>query len=410
MLRRGILSSIRHVLEYKLTPFGRMLVLVMFVAAVGSVTVELPIYYVFCLLSSVLFVAEVVGILMQPRLRAKVWLPPNVAAGEVLHGRLTIENLGRWPAYDVMCAVPGLPEGIEQTEGHVMIPVLPAGKSAVLPVSFQTASRGIYPLPPFRPHSTFPLNVMRFGKTAVDAAAITVLPAFHPLEQIRLPAASRHQPGGVLIEGHIGSSPEYVGNREYTPGEPINRLDFRAWARLGRPVIREYHDEYCTRIAIILDTYQPNSWFGSKKSRADFEAAVSLTAALANSLQSTEAIVELFAAGPELYVFRTTTQSIHFEKLLEILAGVESTSRNPFEELSPAVGGELETVSTVLSVLLNWDETREEFVRMVADAGCESKVILVRDHSPTTIPFPEDGEDYQRVSPRAIQRGEVTRL
>ncbi|MCA9043172.1 MAG: DUF58 domain-containing protein [Planctomycetaceae bacterium] len=409
MFQRGIWSPFSKVMGYKLTPAGRFAVLVMFVSAGGAVSVQVPIYYVFCFLASVLFLVEMVGMIARPRLRTQVHLADHSVAGESMRGSVTLTNIGRWPAFDVMCSLYGLPEGMRHTNAEDMIAVIPPGESATLPIVIDTSRRGVYAMPPLRPHSTFPFNMMRFGRETVEMAAVHVRPAFHPIESMDLPASSKHQPGGVLIEGRVGASDEYVGNREYTFGQPAHRLDFRAWARLGKPVVREYQDEFCTRIALVLDTHVATKRWKSRN-RDSFEAAVKLTASLADGLQSQESVLDLFAAGPELYVFRTTTSVMNFEKVLDLLAAVEPAHKSAFAELSPAVTLQLESVSTMLCVFLDWDSTRSSFVESVRHAGCELRVLLVRDEQPTTIPFPEDGFELQRLSPSAIHAGEVLHL
>ena len=396
-----------YLFTYKLTPAGRTLIFVVLLSAIGSITVELPIYQIFCSLVSLMFCLEAMGILMQPRLAVDVHLPATATAGDVLQGYVNVTNKGRWPAFDVMCSLYGLPRGLTHLSAHEMCVAIPSGGTASIPVAIGTSERGVFALPPLRPHSTFPLNIMRFGRQPFAMPVITVLPSFHPLEQLELPVSLRYQPGGVFIEGHVGASPEFIGNREYTYGEPVRRLDFRAWARLGKPVVREFQEEYCTRVALILDTFQPSVWRGKQRNHLAFEQAVSMTAAIADGLSGSESIIDLFAAGPELYVFRAVTGSTHFDKVLEILGGIEPTRGDPFEKLSPVVSEELESISAVLCVFLDWDEHRERFVQHVAEAGCEPYVILVRDDRPTTMWFPEDGRHYRHLTPEMIHEGEV---
>jgi uncharacterized protein (DUF58 family) len=403
-------QPLQYLLGYKLTPTGRALVTVMLLSAIGCVTAELPIFNVFCLLASLLFCVEATGILLQPKLQGRAWFPPGVTAGQPLVGQIELRNLGRWPAYDVMVVTFGLPAGMRQLEGEVMLPEIPAQKSATLPVVVQTQQRGRFTLPVLRPHSTFPFNVLRYGTATCPGPVVTVFPAFHPLEKFTLPRTPRYQPGGLLVQGQIGSSPEYVGNREYTYGEPARRLDFRAWARLGKPVVREYQEEFCIRVAIVLDTLVQPRWFGNKADRSGLEAAISLTAAIADALQNAEAIVDFLIAGPTLHVFQVQTQSSHFDQVLEVLSGIEPSTRDPFEEVSPVLGEELDSISTVLCIFTNWDEVRSKFVQQVIDAGCEPRVFLVRDQRETTLLFPEDGEQFQRFSPQAVVTGEVREL
>ena len=51
-----------------------------------------------------------------------------------------------------------------------------------------------------------------------------------------------------------GSSVEFSDYREYTPGDPPNRIDWAVFARSDRYVIRRYHEETNLRAVLLLDT------------------------------------------------------------------------------------------------------------------------------------------------------------
>jgi uncharacterized protein (DUF58 family) len=201
----------------------------------------------------------------------------------------------------------------------------------------------------------------------------------------------------------VGESPEYIGNREYVPGEPARRLDFRSWARTGTPVVREYQEEYYCRIALLLDTYVPHKRGQGRAEAERLEAAVSLSAAVADVLSGGEYLVDLFAAGPELYVFQSGRHTAHFENILEILAGVETCRSDPLETLAPAVAEELTNISAAVCVLLDWDDARRRLLQTIAEAGCALKVLLVRNEPPTQ---PIDGDfECLVLETDAIRRG-----
>jgi len=81
-----------------------------------------------------------------------------------------------------------------------------------------------------------------------------VLPDFRPADAITVPGSARYQPGGIALTSNVGESPEYIGNRDYRAGDPLRRIDFRSWGRLAKPVVREYQEEYFSRIGVVLDT------------------------------------------------------------------------------------------------------------------------------------------------------------
>jgi uncharacterized protein (DUF58 family) len=240
-----------------------------------------------------------------------------------------------------------------------------------------------------------------------------VLPSFHPILEIDLPHGRRYQPGGIALTSQVGESPEYIGNREYRPGDPQKRIDFRAWARLAEPVVREYHEEFYCRIALVLDTHVDRLRRRPLTGFPELEAAVSLAATVADALARGEYIIDVFAAGPELYVFRAGRHTAHFENIMEILACVEECRSDPFEVIAPALADELGSLSTLVCVFLDWDRARESLVRAAIEAGCEAKVFVVRD-GPTTMPI-KHAEDLvhgaaTQLTPEVVRQGGLERL
>jgi uncharacterized protein (DUF58 family) len=237
---------------------------------------------------------------------------------------------------------------------------------------------------------------------------VTVLPAFHPISLADLPIRSRYQPGGILFTSNVGESCEYISNREYRPGDSMRRIDYRSWARLAAPVVREYQEEYYCRVALVLDTYVARGRIKSPAGFPDLEAAVSLSASVAEAISHGEFILDIFAAGPELYVFRSGRHTAHLDNVLEILACVEECRRNPFAVVAPALAGELGNISTVIFVLLDWDEDRRNLVRLAAEAGCATKVVVIR-RGPTTLPVDADSSagSISLLTPKQVQNGEI---
>lgn len=407
--RSWLAQRFRRLYRDKLTPPGRVAVVLVLLSAAGLLTDEIPVYLVFCGATSLFGIAELFGTAMRPRVQLSGEFPERILVGQTATARVSVKNLGRWPAWDLMCRVLRLPKALRHLDPHVMIPRLAPGEQQVLPVSIKAGQRGEYVLPDLWVHSTFPFNLMRFGGDDLEVRKLTVLPTFHRLEQLEIPIVQRYQAGGTIHQSRTGEAMEFSGNREYVPGEPVRRMDFRAWARLGRPVVREYQGEFASRVALCLDTFVARSWGRRDPVGAnDFEAAISLTAAIIDSLDNRQTSLDLFAAGPDLFLFQSPEGGSHLEAVMEILAAVASTHRNPFEDLGPALDENLESTSVTICVLLDWDAAREEMLRRVLDSGCEARVYIVRNR-PTTLPLPEQA-GFTLLDPAAIQAGEVLAL
>ena len=398
----------RYLWRFKLTPAGRFLLLGVLFSSFGVATVIMPVYQVFCVLLGVYLVIWFANLLFRPTIKVRGHLPRRVTAGDELRAEFQLTNESWRPAYDVMLWLISLPREIRLKSADVVIARIGSGQTVSMPLVLQPTRRGVYELPDLCPHSTFPFNLMRSGSSRYPLANVLVLPRFHRIAEIDVPVGLRYQPGGVAMSSNIGESPEYIGNREYIPGEPAKRLDFRGWARLGKPVVREYQEEYYCRIALVLDTHVPHR----KVPRDGFpqlEAAISLAASVADSLSATEHLIDLFAAGPELYVFRSGRQLAHFDNVLEILAGVEPCKQDPFERVAPAITEELSSITTAVCILLDWDGSRELLARSIVEAGCRLRLIFVRDGD-TTVPLPADLGDVTVLSVAQIENGGIDRL
>jgi uncharacterized protein (DUF58 family) len=296
------------------------------------------------------------------------------------------------------------------------VAVLAPGAHSRTTITLRFQRRGVYRLPFLLTYSSFPFRLWRSRVRPVSGTprreSIIALPQFHPLESVDVPVIARHQPGGIAMTSQVGESPEYIGSREYRPGDPVRHLDFRAWARLGQPVVREFQEEYYVRIALVLDTYVAPGTVERRLGFPNLEAAVSLCAALSDRLSTGEYIVDLFAAGDDLHLFRSGRHLAHHENLLEILACVEPSEEDPFTFLAPALLHELERVSTAIFLFLAWDTSRQAVVRAAQEAGCRTKVIVLSDAPPPKTPTGDNRgqDDLQFVAPSDVLDGKVRAL
>jgi uncharacterized protein (DUF58 family) len=378
---------------------------------IGAVSVDVPMYQIFVALLTLILVTSTIGSMFRwGKVQITGSFPSQATAGQTITGQFAIRNVGRLPLYDLSagCFLP--PNNWEVHKTPLMVAHLGRGESAVIPVSLTPLCRGPYQLPPVRVFTTFPFNLNRNQIGKNPSSQILVLPSFHPINAIHLDVGNRYQPGGISLTSNIGESPEYIGNRDYQPGDSLRRIDFRSWARLARPVVKEYQEEYYCRIALVLDTYVPTRRRAPRGGYPAFEAAVSLSASVADVLARGEFIIDLFAAGPELHIFRAGRHTAHLENVLEILACVGRCRSNPFDKLGPALVNELSQISTVICVLLDWDEPRRHLVRAAQEAGCHVKVIIVCDGATTLSSEHAENIDIAVYTSQQVMAGKLEEL
>jgi uncharacterized protein (DUF58 family) len=275
---------------------------------------------------------------------------------------------------------------------------------AQLTVQLEAARRGRYLLRGATVRSTDPLRLAATGAVAVPDQVLLVYPRFYSMAEFIVPLGRRYQPGGIPLSSSTGDAIEFVGTREYREGDPVKNIHWRSWARRGEPVVKEFQEEYFCRIALILDTFLP------RRPRADeaaaFEAAISMVASVADFFSRSEYIVDILAAGPDIYEVSAGRSLAYLENILDVLACLEPCYEPPFQAIGPHLFEKLSQITTVVAVLLDWDRAREDFLRRVKALGTAVRAIVVRE-GPTAQPWQHLGEELGELSqmtPADIER------
>jgi uncharacterized protein (DUF58 family) len=224
---------------------------------------------------------------------------------------------------------------------------------------------------------------------------ITVLPKRYPLPHISLAGNSQYQPYGVAMVGSVGQSEEFVGLREYRPGDPIRHIHWKSSARVGVPIVVQFSDEFVPRYALILDTfaaYPETDQRVNGKSTTDgfadiFEEAVSVAASFVCTLDTKESLLDLMFVGTEAYRFTSGRGTSQPERLLEILASVELCRNRPFSDLSKLVESHVRELSSCVCIFIHWDEARRDCIQRLRSMGVEVLVLLIGNDDEG---FPED--------------------
>jgi uncharacterized protein (DUF58 family) len=220
---------------------------------------------------------------------------------------------------------------------------------------------------------TDPLGLVRAVRRVAAPDTVLVLPRRYPLPPIALPGARRYQPGGIALASSVGDSEEFMSLREYRPGDPLKRIHWRSSARAGRPVVREYQDEFFVRHALVLDTFLPVA------ASAVFEEAVSVAASFAAGVRARDSLLDLMFVGPEAYVFTAGRGVGDVERMLEVLADVHPCLDRPFSALHRLVAERHHALSGVVAILVAWDEARRALIQHLRALGVPALLLLVTD-------------------------------
>lgn len=218
-----------------------------------------------------------------------------------------------------------------------------------------------------------PLGLLK-GLRRIDCDdSVLILPRRYRLPELDLPGQRSMLQNSRSLSDSVADAEEFQSLRDYRPGDPLRLIHWKSWARSGRPVIREFQDEFSVRHALVLDTFDA----GLKE--AIFEEAVSLAASFACTVDTRDSLLDLLFVGASVY--RETIGRGHgpVEHLLEVLAGVQPCVDKPFATLQAAVLAQRTDLSACICILLAWDEARAAFIQSLDALGVPRMVWVVTD-------------------------------
>jgi hypothetical protein len=218
---------------------------------------------------------------------------------------------------------------------------------------------------------TDPLGLCRSFSNVRAAQSVLVLPKRYRMPPIALPGVVKYQQGGVAMASHVGQSEEFVSLRDYRRGDPLRHIHWRSWAKAGKPVVKEFEDEFFVRHALVLDT------FTDFDHSEVFEEAVSVAASFACTIVSQESLLDLLFVGPESYRFTAGRGLAHADQILEVLASVRVCRNKAFATLESLVLNHSNLVSGCICIFLQWDAVRQEFIRKLRALGLPVLVIVL---------------------------------
>jgi uncharacterized protein (DUF58 family) len=273
------------------------------------------------------------------------------------------------------------------------LPPLAPGETGATTVEAVVWRRGLVELDELAVARTDPLGLVRVLRRVRVPQKLVVLPRRYFVPPLALPGEPRYQLGGVALASQVGQSDEFISLRDYRRGDPVRHIHWRSWAKVGRPIVREFEDEFFVRHALVLDTFM--AW----PHHEAFEAAVSVAASLACSLPLQESLLDLLFVGPEAYCVTAGRGVGHVEQILEILAAVQPCGDRPFQTLEQLVLEHAPRVSGCVCVLLGWDRTRQRFIEKLVQLEVPVRVMVV---PLAPLPAPVDPGPL-RFSPERLQ-------
>jgi uncharacterized protein (DUF58 family) len=359
-------------------------------------------YQIFALLLAFLILSFACSRFFNAEFSAKRFLPRFGTAGQPLHYRVLVKNLTKqnqkgltlledlddprppfqeWLAVNLAESRRAHPFRVTERRGispfklvnlkeAEVPPILPRGETEVR-VELTPLRRGILRFNGVTLARPDPVGLFRSFVKIFAPQTVLILPKRHWLPPIALPGTMRYQEGGVALAANVGRSEEFVSLREYRHGDPMRHIHWRSWAKVGKPIVKEFEDEFFVRHALVLDTFtdEPRSEI--------LEEAVSVAASFACAVLTQESLLDLLFVGPESYCFTAGRGLANADQMLEILASVKNCADKNFATLEDLVINHVSVVSGCICVMQKWDDARKKLVKKLRALGVPVLVLVI---------------------------------
>jgi uncharacterized protein (DUF58 family) len=301
-------------------------------------------------------------------------VPRRVTVGEDLDIGIQLENHADAEQRCLRLEPPALPRDGALRALPEDIARLPARGRASATCRARFTARGVHQLAPFRVTRLLPLGLSQGRALLSEGAKFVVVPRVARVSSLRAPANRRHQPGGVSRASRTGDATDLLGIRPYRPGDPMRDLHARSWARHGSPMVREYQEEFFTRIGVVVDT-------DASAGSASVEAALSLAAGVVARLCGGEAIVDVLLTHEHVEQLSLGRSLGSLELALDVLAAVHAEPGFSSAALLARLAPHVERLSSIVFVALTWDEARAAFVNALRARGVVVRVLALGEQT-----------------------------
>jgi uncharacterized protein (DUF58 family) len=262
----------------------------------------------FLILASLVAVILMSGILSSVTLSGvgvRLELPEHIFAGQAVRASVELENEKlTLPSFSLRVeAVRAKGQSVSTIlETPVFFPYLPKNDSARQNVPLAFPRRGLYRQEAFRIVTRFPFGFLQKARRVDLKTEALVYPSVEPTNELIdiLPAIQ-----GALESVAKGRGQDLYALRDYTANDSVRHVHWKASARSGSLMVREFTREDDCRVLLVLDPHIRDAGSQQKDAKAAatanelFERAVTLCAALAWHFRERNAQIQFRSAGME---------------------------------------------------------------------------------------------------------------
>lgn len=259
--------------------------------------------------------------------------------------------------------------------------------------------RGPYILGPVRVELHDDLGLVRREATVECFSSMVVLPTSVDLVMADVLGEGSLAHVGVETTNRAGASEEFIGLREYRPGDPPNAIHWRSTAKRGVPIVKEFREDISTDVSLFIDLDKMGlTGIGDQTS---VEYAIKAAASLAKRAIGLSHAVQVFAVGERVEHIPLGSGSSHLLMILDRLAllSVEGAGdfANTIQRLVPLLrpGGTAVLLQAVTTVDV---DAMARLIASLRQRRILPMIVLVDDRAFIKVFLEQETRHYQALS------------
>lgn len=220
------------------------------------------------------------------RVEVRLRAPEEVVAGRpFLVGVEVTARPGRLPSPWARASLRGLEGDLPELD----LPALPPGERSVACATARAARRGIHRDMRLELTTSYPFGLLARRRSIPQAEPLVVTPRRFAIRSLKLPDPDSR---GSERVSRPGEGTDLFNLRDYTPVDDARRIDWKATARVNRPMLREFEREREIHLDLVLDE-RPSR----EASPAAFERMVETAASILDHCRESGIRARLIVAG-----------------------------------------------------------------------------------------------------------------
>jgi uncharacterized protein (DUF58 family) len=299
LAKRTPLRWISYRMEYRLTREGWIYIGGIVLVALAAINTGNNLLFLIlaCLIASILM-SGVLSSLTVMGVELNLELPEHIFAGQTVRGTVELRNEKQiWPSFSlrVEAATKKNAPTAVLLGTPVYFPYVPRHESVRQSVPLLFARRGLYRQETFRIVTRFPFGFLQKARRLDLTSEALAYPSVEATPEFLEVLPGIH---GAIETLAKGRGQDLYALRGYMPTDSARHVHWKASARLGSLMVREFAREDDTRVLLVLDPHSDAaraSALAAEKER--FERTVELCAAIAWSFHERGALMEFRSAS-----------------------------------------------------------------------------------------------------------------